>query len=78
MSFLMQKKVHSVHHPLSARGGGGSEPPTKFSKRGGLTGPQLLEGVGCWEKGGDFFQGGCNFDINNKPKSQIFNVKKSL
>ena len=23
----------------------GVEPPTKFSKRGGLTGPQLLEGV---------------------------------
>ena len=38
------------------RGGGGVEPPTKFSKRAGLTGPQLLEG-GYWERGGDFFQG---------------------
>ena len=35
----------------------GVEPPTKFSKRwGGLTGPQILD-VGCWERGGDFFQG---------------------
>ena len=34
----------------------GVEPPTKFSKRGGLTGAQLLEG-GCWEIGGDFFPG---------------------
>ena len=35
---------------------GGSEPPIKFSKRGGLSGPQLLEGC-CWERGGEFFQG---------------------
>ena len=28
--------------------GGGGEPPTKFSKRGSLTGSQFLEG-GCWE-----------------------------
>ena len=43
--------------PLSAaggRGGGGLEPPTKFSKRGGLTGLQLLEGV-AGKEGGDFF-----------------------
>ena len=51
------------------------EPPTKFSKSGGLTGPQLLE-VNCWERGDDFFQGeGCNFYIK-KIKSGIFNVKK--
>ena len=67
--------THSVHPPLSA--GGGGKPPTKFSKRGGLTGPTLLEG-GCWERGGDFFQGGCNFHIKNKLKSEIFNDKKSL
>ena len=30
------------------------EPSTKFSKRGGLTGPQLLEG-GCWERRGWLF-----------------------
>ena len=40
--------------PLSA---GGIEPPTKFSEKGDLTGPQFLEGS-CWEEGGDFFQGG--------------------
>ena len=57
-------------------GGGGGEPPTKFSKmRRGLTGPQLLEG-GCWERGGDFIQGGCNFHIKNKSKSEVFNSKK--
>ena len=65
---------HSVH-PSSSRcrggGGGGVELPAKFSKRGILTGPQLLEG-------GDFFQGGCNFHIKNKLKSEIFNDKKSL
>ena len=40
------------------------EPLTKFSKKGGLTGPQLLEG-GCWESGGGvtFFRRGCNFHI---------------
>ena len=36
------------------------EPPTKFSKKRGLTGSQFLDG-GCWERGGDFFQGGCSF-----------------
>ena len=57
--------------------GWGVEPPTKFSKRGSLTGPQLLEG-GCWERGGDFFQGGLQFSHKNKLKSEIFNDKKSL
>ena len=40
--------THSVHSPtpLSA-GGGGVEPPTKFSNEGGsLAGHQLLEGGG--------------------------------
>ena len=53
---------------------GGFEPPAKFSERGDLTGPQLLEG-GCWERGDDFFQGGCNFDIKHKLKSETFNEK---
>ena len=48
---------HSVHPPLSSGGGGVIEPPTKFSKkRGGLTGPQLLEEI-CWERGSNFIQG---------------------
>ena len=49
-----------------------------FKKREeGLTGPQLLEG-GCWERGGDFFQGGVQISHKNKLKSEIFNDKKSL
>ena len=53
------------------------EPPTKFSKRGGLAGTQLLEGV-AGKEGGDFFQGGLQFSHKNKLKSEIFNDKKSL
>ena len=50
--------------PLSAAGGVGG-PPTKFSKREGLAGPQLQKGD-CWKRGGNFFRGegwmgGCNF-----------------
>ena len=52
--FLMIPKSHSVHPPPFCRG---VEPPTKFSKMVGLTGPQPFEG-GCWERGDDFFQGG--------------------
>ena len=54
-------------HPFLLQGGGGVEPPI-FQKvgGGGLTGPQLLDGI-CWEQGGDFIQGGegggCNFPI---------------
>ena len=58
-------------------GGGGVETPTKFSKRGGFTGSQFLE-VGCWERGGDFFQVGCSFYIKDKLKSEIIIEKKSL
>ena len=44
---VSKKAIHSVHPPppLYAEVGG-VKPPTKFSKRWGLTGPQLLEG-GC-------------------------------
>ena len=57
---------HSVHNAFLLKGGGGVEPQTKFSKRGGgLTGPQLLEGV-AGKKGGNFFSGrGCNFHPKN-------------
>ena len=59
-------------------GGGTVECPTKFSKRGGLAGPQSLE-WGCWERGGDFFQGrGCNFHKKKELKAEIFNGKKKL
>ena len=43
---------------------GEGEPPTKFSKRGALTGSQFLKGV-------------CSFYIKNKLKSEIFNGKKN-
>ena len=56
--------------------GRGVEPPTKFSKRGSFTGPQLLEGVAGKEGGVTFFRGGGGY-INNL-KSEIFNDKKSL
>ena len=57
--------------PFSA---GGVELPIKFSKKGGGEldrgeRSQLLEG-------GDFLQGGCNFHIKNKVKSEIVNDKK--
>ena len=48
-----------------------------FQKGRGLTGPQLLEAV-CWEKRGDYFQGGCNFHTKIKLKPEIFNDKESL
>ena len=64
--------AHSVHPPFLL--GEGVELPTKFSKRVGLTGPQLLERV-AGKKGGG---GGCNLQIKNKLKSEIFNDKKSL
>ena len=44
--------------PVSVEGKGRVEPPIKISKREDLTGSQFLEG-GCWEIGGDRFQGGC-------------------
>ena len=43
--------------PFLQGGGGGVEPPTKFSERWFLTEPQLLQGV-ARKEGGNFFQGG--------------------
>ena len=48
--------------PLSAGGGLSLQPNFQKEGGGGLVGPQLLE-EGCWERRGDFFQGGCNFHI---------------
>ena len=48
------------------------EPPTNFSKKGGFTGPQLLEG-GCWERGGWLFSRvGLQFYI--KKQIEIWNI----
>ena len=76
MNIKYHLEDHSVHPPCLSEGGGGGEPPTKFSKRGGLTEPQLLE-RDSWEREDDFVHGGCDFHIKNKLKSEIFNDKKS-
>ena len=47
--------------------GGGVDPPTEFLKRGAWHDLKFLR-EGCWEKGGDFFQGGCSFYIKDKLK----------
>ena len=45
----------------------GVEPATKFLKRGGLIGSQILEGGCARKQGGDLFQRrGCSFYIKNK------------
>ena len=46
-----------------------------FQKGVGLTGPQLLEGD-CWEREGDFFQGGCNFYIKIHQNLKYLMTKK--
>ena len=45
-------------------------------QKGGLDRTSTFRG-GCWERGGDFFQGGVQLS-HNKLKSEIFNDKKSL
>ena len=51
------KYDHSVHPPFFLlRWGGEVEPPTKFSKREGLTGSKFLEG-GCSQRGWLLFSG---------------------
>ena len=68
---------YSVHPLLSAvGGGGGGMAGPNVQKGGSLAWPPFLEG-GCWERGGDVFQGGCNFLTKNNLKSGMFNDKKS-
>ena len=74
-NFLVNYRASYCAPTLSA---GGFELATKFPKKGGLTRPQLFEGV-AGKEGSTFFQGrGCNFQIKNKLKTEIFNDKKSL
>ena len=47
--------MYTLPFLLGEGGGGGVEPPTKFFKKGSVTGSQFLEG-GCWERGGHIFQ----------------------
>ena len=49
--------MHPLPLPLHGGEGGRFEPPTKFSKRGDLTGPYFLEGIDKKERG-DLFEGG--------------------
>ena len=44
-------------------------------QKGGPDRISILE-EGCWERGGDFFQGGCSFYLKNKLQPEIFNDKK--
>ena len=56
----------------------GVEYLTQFAKKGGLTGPQFLDG-GSWKsEGANFFRAGCSFYVKNKLKLEIFSDKKSL
>ena len=48
---------HSVHSPPPLSAGGRVEPPTRFLKRGDLTGLQFLEEVAGNKEGGTFFRG---------------------
>ena len=66
---------HIVCTPPSLLGEGGLNLQPNFQKGGGLTGPQLLKG-GCWERGGDFFQGeGVQFS-HKKINVKYFMTKK--
>ena len=60
-AFFLTLNYHSGYAPFSA-GGRRVESTTKFSKRECLAGPQLLE-EDCWDRGGGFSGGGCNFHI---------------
>ena len=75
VSFCQSYTVCTPH--LFLQGGGkGVEPPTKFTKAWGLDRISIFRG-GCWERGGDFFQGRVQL-LHNKSKSEIFNDKNSV
>ena len=64
--------------PLAKRkGGGGVNLRPDFQKGGELDRTSVFRG-GWWERGCDFFQGGCNFLTKDKLKSGIFNDKKKF
>ena len=50
----LRGQFYSVHPLLSVGGWGRAQPPTKFSRRGSLTGSQILKGY-CWERGDNSF-----------------------
>ena len=73
---IKESSVHTLPPPPFLQGSWASNQIFKKGE-GGLTGPQVLE-RGCWERGGWLFsrEGGCNFYVKNKLKSEIFNDKK--
>ena len=80
MKFREVKQSSLIHNIVGTpspfcRGGRGWDPNQVF-KKGGLTGPQLLEGVAGKE--GVTFSRGVAIFTKNKLKSEIFNDKKSL
>ena len=61
---------------IGRRGSGGNEPPTKFSKRGGLDRMSIFRGGLLRKRRMTLFREGCSFYIKNKLKSEILNGKK--
>ena len=64
-NIYFQERPHRVHPPLCVRGGW-LNLLRNFQKRGGLDRISTF-------RVGDFLQGGCNFCIKDKLKSEIFN-----
>ena len=80
---LVSKSTYSwfnIHHfsyyaplPLSAGGEGGWTPYPIF-KKGGLDGTPIFR-EGCWEREGDFFQGGWGeVQFLHKKQTEIWNI----
>ena len=73
------EKLQSVKVCTSSLSAGGRREVNflpNFQKGGELDTTSVFIG-GCWERGGDFLQGGgYNFSIKNKLKPGIFNDKK--
>ena len=61
--FLKINNIIVCMPPPFLQGGRAVESLTRFSKRGGLDRTSPFRG-GCWERGGDFFQGGAIVTIN--------------
>ena len=65
--------IHSVQPPPFCKGGGSGS--NQIFKKGGELDREKGFKISTF-RGDDFFQGGCNFHIKNKVKSEIFNDKK--
>ena len=65
VSFCQSYTVCTPHLFLQGEGGRGLNLQPNLQKRGGLTGPQFLDGV-AGKEGVTFFRGGCNCYIINQ------------